>query len=53
LLDGFGEGQLPRADRSFALKTAADSFGSVADRHERLLTGTRFIWLWRAEAAQR
>jgi hypothetical protein len=31
LLDGFGEGQLARAERSFAQKSAADSFGLRLD----------------------
>jgi hypothetical protein len=49
----FGERPFTGVDRSLARRIASDAFGSGADRHERLLTGTRFFWLWRAEAAQR
>lgn len=38
LLDGFGEGQLPKVDWSFAQKIAAVSFGSVSDGQSHELT---------------
>jgi hypothetical protein len=28
-------------------------FGPIAGPHERPLTGTRLLWLWRSETAQR
>ena len=49
----FGERPFTGVDRSLARKIASDAFGSVAGPHERPLTGTPFLWLWRSEGAQR